>query len=83
MVLAAAVPSSAGQKKADNLVRRCTESGAWCWDKNFPDDKEEVEYLVYDGILYSAEDAVTNKTQLEGKKEPRAPARCTLHPRCP
>ena len=61
--------ASAGQKKSDDLVARCTKNGFWRFDKNFPDDQEEVEYLVYDGILFSAEDAVTNAMPLEGTKE--------------
>lgn len=63
------ITASPGQQKADSLVARCKEAGYWCWDKNFPDDKDEIEYLVYDGIVYSAEDAVTNQMQLEAKKE--------------
>ena len=64
--------SRAGQQKAADLVARCSKNGFWRWDKNFPDDQEEVEYLVYDGIEFSAEDSVTNTMQLESSKERRA-----------
>ena len=60
-----------GEDKAKDLMQRCEAAGHYRFDKNFPDDKSEIEYLCYLKFEHSVTDSVSEKTKLQGKMAPR------------